>query len=200
MTHRLIANVTCPDGLASRRLVLGASLGAMAGLSLWPAAASAASASELSANGSAALQRLYASNTKARQLGQKARAILVFPTITKAGFMVGGQGGDGVLFMGGRAAGYYSIYAGSFGLQIGAQKFSYALFFITQSALDYLQKSKGWAIGSGPSVVVIDQGKAKTMNTTTLSQDVYAFPFGQKGLMAGLGLEGSKITPIHPKD
>jgi lipid-binding SYLF domain-containing protein len=198
MTHRLEANPTGPNTFVSRRLVLAASAGALAGSSLWPAASRAASASELASKGQAALQRLYASNTKARQLGAKARAILVFPTITKAGFMVGGQGGDGVLLMGGRPAGYYSIYAGSFGLQIGAQKFSYALFFITQSALDYLQKSKGWAIGSGPSVVVIDEGKAKTMNTTTLSQDVYAFPFGQKGLMAGLGLEGSKITPIHP--
>jgi lipid-binding SYLF domain-containing protein len=197
MSHHFIANAPGPGGPASRRLVLGASL-AMAGLGLWPAVASAASASELTTEGSAALQRLYAQNAKAREMGRRARAVLVFPTITKAGFMVGGQGGNGVLFMNGRAAGFYSLYAASFGLQVGAQKFSYALFFITQSALDYLRKSKGWAIGSGPSVVVIDEGKAKTMNTTTLSQDVYAFPFGQKGLMAGLGLEGSKITPINP--
>jgi lipid-binding SYLF domain-containing protein len=181
-----------------RRLVLTGGGLALAAASLWPVAAFAASKSELYRDAYAALQRLYATNDKARQLGRKSRGILVFPTITKAGFMVGGQGGKGVLFVNGQTAGYYSLFAGSFGLQAGAQKFSYALFFVTQSALDYLQKSKGWAIGSGPSVVVIDQGKAKTMNTTTLSQDVYAFPFGQKGLMAGLGLEGSKITPINP--
>ena len=195
MPPRLTGNT---NSGASRRLVMAGAAGALAGFGLWPALASAASASELSADGAAALQKLYSQSEKARQLGRKARAILVFPSITKAGFMVGGQGGQGVLFVDRQPVGYYSLYAGSFGLQIGAQKFSYALFFITQSALDYLQKSKGWAIGSGPSVVVIDQGKAKTMNTTTLSQDVYAFPFGQKGLMAGLGLEGSKITPIHP--
>ena len=125
-------------------------------------------------------------------------AILIFPKITKAGFLVGGQGGNGVLLMGGRPAGYFSIYAGSFGLQAGVQQFSYAQFIITRSALDYMKKSDGWAIGSGPSVVVVDEGFAKTMNTTTLSNDVYAMPFGQKGLMAGLGLEGSKITRIHP--
>jgi lipid-binding SYLF domain-containing protein len=158
----------------------------------------AASAAKIDSEATAALQQLYSQSDKARELGRKALAILIFPKITKAGFMVGGQGGNGVLRQGGKTAGYYSLYAGSFGLQVGAQKFSYALFFISRSALDYLRKSDGWAIGSGPSVVVIDEGKARTMNTTTLSQDVYAMPFGQKGLMAGLGLEGSKITPIHP--
>lgn len=96
-------------------------------------------------------------------------------------------------------AAFFEIGAASFGLQAGMQTFSYALFFITDSALDYLRKSSGWAIGSGPSLVVVDKGFAKSLNTTTLNQDVYAIPFGQEGLMAGLGLEGSKITQIHPK-
>jgi lipid-binding SYLF domain-containing protein len=179
----------------SRRLVIGAALAPL----LWPAAALAkASAASIDAEASAALQKLYGQSDKAQELGRRARAILIFPKIKKAGFMVGGLGGDGVLRQGGRSASYYSIYAGTVGLQAGVQTYSFALFFITQSAIDYLRKSDGWAIGSGPSVVVVDQGKAKTMNTTTLSQDVYAMPFGQKGLMAGLGLEGSKITPIHP--
>jgi lipid-binding SYLF domain-containing protein len=183
----------------ARRVVLTGALGAAVAPALWPTHSLAkAPAAQLSAEGSAALQQLYAGSDKARELGRKARAILVFPKIKKAGFMIGGQGGDGVLLQGGQAVGYYSLYAGSFGLQAGVQKFSYALFFITQSSLDYLKKSDGWAIGSGPSVVVVDTGKARTMNTTTLSQDVYAFPFGQKGLMAGLGLEGSKITRINP--
>jgi lipid-binding SYLF domain-containing protein len=182
-----------------RRLVLGAAAGVMLTPAFWPSSSQAATASELSTSGATALQQLYATSDKAREMGRKARAILVFPSIKKAGFMVGGQGGQGVLFQNGRSVGYYSLYAGSFGLQAGVQKFSYALFFITQSAIDYLNKSDGWAIGSGPSVVVVDKGKAKTMTTTTLSQDVYAFPFGQKGLMAGLGLEGSKITRFTPK-
>jgi lipid-binding SYLF domain-containing protein len=100
--------------------------------------------------------------------------------------------------MGGKTVGYYNLSAASFGLQAGGQTFSYALFFMTDSALDYLQKSDGWSIGSGPSVVVVDKGAAASMTSTSITQDVYAVPFGQRGLMAGLGLEGSKITHIHP--
>jgi lipid-binding SYLF domain-containing protein len=158
--------------------------------------ASAATAAELSADGRAALGRLYAQSSKASRVGRSAKAILVFPKIVKAGLVVGGQGGEGVLFVRGKPTAYYKIGAASFGLQAGGQSFSYALFLMTDKAVAHLEKSNGWSIGSGPSVVVIDQGKAKTMNTTTLKDDVYAFPFGQKGLMAGLGLEGSKISRI----
>jgi len=164
-----------------------------------PGVSAAATAEELSSNSHLALDRLFALRPEARQWATKARAILVFPEIVKAGFMVGAQGGDGALIEKGKVVGFYRIAAGSFGLQAGAQKFSYALFFMTQQALDYLKSSNGWSIGSGPSVVVLDEGAAKSMNTTTMRKDVYAVPFGQKGLMAGLGLEGSKITPIHPK-
>jgi lipid-binding SYLF domain-containing protein len=185
----------------TRRDLLITAVGAFAivGLDLSAHAATPGSdAAVLARDSQAALARLYAANTKARDLGEKARAILIFPRIVKAGFMIGGQGGDGALIENGKAVEFYNIAAGSFGFQAGVQTFSYALFFITESALDYLSKSQGWAIGTGPSVVVVDQGFAKTLNTTTLSQDVYAMPFGQKGLMAGLGLEGSKITQIHP--
>jgi lipid-binding SYLF domain-containing protein len=159
--------------------------------------AEAATAAELNANGKAALDRLYAKSDRARRYGRDARAILVFPKIVKAGLVVGGQGGEGVLFVRGRPAGYYKIGAASFGLQAGGQSFSYALFLMNDKALTYLRKSDGWAIGSGPSVVVVDKGAAMSTTSTTIAKDVYAFPFGQKGLMAGLGLEGSKITPIR---
>jgi lipid-binding SYLF domain-containing protein len=165
---------------------------------LAPAAQGKASKAEIDRDAQAALQQLYATSPKAKELSGKARAILVFPKIVKAGLMIGGLSGNGVLLQKGRPVGYYNLSAGTYGLQAGAQKYSYALFFIAKSAVDYLAKSDGWAIGSGPSVVVMDEGKAKTMNSTTLSQDVYAFPFAQKGLMAGLGLEGSKITKINP--
>jgi lipid-binding SYLF domain-containing protein len=159
-------------------------------------AAYAATAAELNTSGKSALNRLYAQSGKAAALGRSARAILVFPKIVKAGFVVGGQGGEGVLFVQGRPVGYYRISAVSYGLQAGGQSYSYALFFMNQKALDYLRKSDGWAIGSGPSVVVVDKGKAMSTTSTTIAEDVAAFPFGQKGLMAGLGLEGSKIKPI----
>jgi lipid-binding SYLF domain-containing protein len=160
--------------------------------------AHAASASQINADAGRALRSLYAVQPKARELGRRAKAVLIFPKIVKAGLVVGGQSGDGALLIGGRTTAYYNLSAASFGLQAGAETFSYALFFMTDSALDYLQKSDGWAIGSGPSVVVVDKGAAASLTSTTATQDVYAFPFGQRGLMAGLSLEGSKITRIYP--
>jgi lipid-binding SYLF domain-containing protein len=190
-----------PDGIpATTRRVLVTAVPAallLSGLAA-PAAWAAASKAELNRDGQAALQQLYSVAPKAREMGAKARAILVFPRIVKAGLMVGGLTGNGVLLEGGRPTQYFNLSAATYGLQIGAQKYAYALFFINQSAIDYLKKSDGWAIGSGPSVVVMDEGKALSTTSTTVTQDVYAFPFGQKGLMAGLGLEGSKITQIHP--
>jgi lipid-binding SYLF domain-containing protein len=118
-------------------------------------------------------------------------------TLVKAGFVIGGQGGEGVLFVRGRPPAYYKIRAVSYGLQAGGQSFSYALFLMNDKALRYLDESNGWAIGAGPSVVVVDQGKALSTTSTTVAKDVYAFPFGQKGLMAGMGLEGSKISRIQ---
>ncbi|HEX4800954.1 MAG TPA: lipid-binding SYLF domain-containing protein [Sphingomicrobium sp.] len=157
----------------------------------------AASAAQLNADGQAALSRLYAQSDRARRYARDAHAILVFPKIVKAGFLIGGQGGEGVLFVRGRPTAYYKIGAVSYGLQAGGQSFSYALFLMNDAAIRYLNRSDGWAIGSGPSVVVVDKGAAMSTTSTTLAKDVYAFPFGQKGLMAGLGLEGSKITRIN---
>lgn len=183
-----------PAGCPSRRgVVAGALL-----LAAVPGASVAANRADLERDAQASLRTLYGASPKAAELGRKARAVLVFPQIVKAGFMVGGQNGSGVLFEGGRPVGYYRISAGSFGFQAGAQTFSYALFFMTADSLAYLKKSDGWAIGSGPSVVVVDKGMAKTINTTTVGQAVYAIPYGQHGLMGGVGLEGSKISPIHP--
>ncbi|HZR82960.1 MAG TPA: YSC84-related protein [Candidatus Binatia bacterium] len=158
--------------------------------------ATADSGPELQRNASRALQDLYASNADAKDLGKRARAVLVFPKIIKAGFMFGGQMGEGVLFKKGKPAGYYSSFAASYGFQAGLQWFGYALFFMNDSALSYLDKSDGWEIGSGPSVVVVEKGYGKSFTSTTLTQDVYAFIFSQKGLMGGMGLQGSKITKI----
>ena len=179
-----------------RNLVLVAiALAVVAGSS---AAAHAASAGTISADARAALSRLYKSNPSARMLGQKAKAILVFPHILKAGFMFGGQGGDGAMFKGGKTTAYYRSVAASYGFQAGIQEFSYAFFFMNESALQYLDKSDGWEIGSGPSLVVVDEGFGKSLTSTTLTQDVYAYIYGQKGLMGGIGIQGSKITRIHP--
>jgi len=158
----------------------------------------APSASEIDQRVTSALNSLYANNPKAKELGAKAKGILVFPDIKKGAFLIGAQFGFGALRKRGRTAGYYRTGAASYGFQAGVKQFGYALFFMTNSALDYLNQSGGWAIGSGPSIVVLDQGAASSLSTTSLRSDVYAFVFDQQGLMGGMGLEGSKITQITP--
>lgn len=158
----------------------------------------APSASEIDRHVTAALNELYAHNEAARTLGAKAKAVLVFPDIRKGAFIVGAQYGYGALRRGRKTIGYYRTGAASYGFQAGVKEFGYALFFMTPSALAYLEKSSGWAIGTGPTVVVVDQGFARSLTTTSLRSDVYAFVFDQKGLMAGIGIEGSKITKISP--
>lgn len=183
---------------AYRRGFTALGAGACAPAMLVPAPAIAASARTLDLSAAAALKRLHAANENARALSTRARGVLVFPKITKAGFVVSGREGEGVLWARGAANAYYRIAAASFGLQDGAQMFSLAMFFISQSALDYLGKSQARATGAGPDVVVADCGTAKYVNTATLSQDVYAMAFGQKGLIAATALAGTKIARIHP--
>jgi len=148
---------------------------------------------ELNKDAQAALASLYAKLPKAKALSAKAIAILVFPKVTKAGLGIGGLHGDGVLIKGGQPVAYYDTSGGSFGLQAGVQTYGYALFFMNESALQALDKADGFEIGVGPSVVVIDEGAAKQTTTTTAKDDIDAFIFSQKGLMAGVGIQGNKI-------
>ncbi len=158
----------------------------------------AASAQKIDQGVTAALKRLYAESPTAKMLGQQAKGILVFPGVVKGGLIIGGQWGEGALRERGRTVRYYRTVAASYGLQAGGQKFGYALFFMDDDSLKYLETSSGWEIGTGPSVVVVDKGVAKSMGTTASREGVFAFIFGQKGLMAGIGIQGSKITPITP--
>jgi lipid-binding SYLF domain-containing protein len=156
-------------------------------------------AAEISKDSQAALDELYTKVDGAKALGAKANAVLVFPKITKAGFVVGGKHGDGALIKGGKTVGYYSTTGGSVGLQAGVQTYGYAMFFMNDKALQQLDKADGFEVGVGPTVVVLDEGKAKDVTTTTVKHDIYAFIFGQKGLMAGVGIQGNKITKINPE-
>jgi lipid-binding SYLF domain-containing protein len=158
------------------------------------------SAAEIDRDVDYALQSLLESNPAARNLAAQAKGILVFPNIVKAGFMVGAQyGRGGALRVRGQTVGYYNSVAASYGMQAGVQSFGYALFFMNDAAMNYLNRSEGWEIGVGPSIVIVDAGRAKSLTTTTAKDNVYAFIFGQRGLMAGVGLQGSKITRIYPE-
>ena len=143
------------------------------------------------------LKGLYAESATARALGPKAKGILVFPSIVKGGFIVGGQYDEGALLENGKTKGYYNTVQVSYGFQAGLQKYGYALFFMTESAMRYLDRSDGWELGVGPSIVVIDTGMARSKTTTTLQAEIYAFFFNQQGLMGGLGLQGTKISRIE---
>ena len=177
-------------------------LGAMLAVaSLWvlnPTIALGASASEINSSATAALSNLYRSTPGAKALANKSKGILIFPNIVKGGFIVAGQFGDGALRERGRTVGYYRSVSASVGFQAGAQAFGYVLFFMDNDSLRYLDKSDGWELGTGPSLVVLDKGFGKNLSTTTLQKGVYAFIFDQKGLMGGVGIQGSKITKITP--
>jgi lipid-binding SYLF domain-containing protein len=161
-------------------------------------AALAATAQEIDRDSTAALQMLYANTPGAKDLGNQARGVLVFPNIVKGGFLFAAQFGDGALRQGGNTVGYYRSLAASYGFQAGIESFGYVLFFMDDASLQYLNNSDGWELGTGPTLVVLDEGFAKNFSTTTLQSGVYAFIFDQKGLMGGLGIQGSKITKINP--
>lgn len=158
--------------------------------------ARAASAEEIDHDSHRALDQLYDTNSAAAAIGKQARAVLIFPKIVKAGFVLGGAYGEGELIRHDHVAGYYSTGTASWGLQAGAQAYGYALFLMTKKAEDYVHHTKGWEIGVGPTVVVVDAGVARNLSTSTLKDDAYAFIFDQKGLMAGVSIEGSKVTRI----
>lgn len=158
--------------------------------------ANAASEEDLRKDADQALQTLYKSNPVAEAISKKARAVLVFPNVVKAGLVFGGSYGEGVLTEGSRVLGYYNSVSASWGWQAGAQSYSYVVFLMNDKAVKYLRQSKGWEIGVGPSVVVVDEGAAKNLSTSTLKKDAYAFIFDQQGLMASLSIEGTKISEI----
>jgi lipid-binding SYLF domain-containing protein len=164
----------------------------------FPSTAHAAStAADLDKDSEEALRQLFRSNPVAADIAKQARAVLVFPNIVKAGFIFGGAYGEGELKQEGKVVNYYNSLSGSWGLQAGAQSYGYVVFLMNDKAEKYVKESKGWEIGVGPTVVLVNEGVAKNLSTSTLKDDAYAFIFGQQGLMAGVSIEGTKISKIR---
>jgi lipid-binding SYLF domain-containing protein len=157
---------------------------------------SAATTQNIDAMSVAALDSLVQNNAAARAIAGKSRAVLIFPSIVKAGLVFGGAYGEGELRRGSNVVGYYNSFTGSWGLQAGAQSYGYAVFLMNEEAENYVTTSDGWEIGVGPTVVVVDQGVAENISSSTLQDDAYAFIFDQNGLMAGVSIEGTKITKV----
>ena len=166
-------------------------------LATTPVLALAASTADLEMDAARTLGTLYRHNPVAEAIGQQAKGILVFPKIVKAGLIVGGSYGEGVMLQGGQVVGYYSSASASWGWQAGAQSYAYVLFLMNDPALRHLDQSKGWEVGVGPSVVLVNEGVARSLSTTTLKEDAYAFVTDQQGLMASLSIEGTKITRLR---
>ena len=158
--------------------------------------ATVATAEDLDKDAQQSLQRLYQLHPVAKQLSQNAKAVLVFPSVVKAGLVFGGGYGEGELLQGSKVEAYYNSVTASWGLQAGAQTYGYVVFLMNDKALRYVRETHGWEIGVGPTVVVVDEGVAKNLSTSTLKDDAYAFIFSQTGLMAGVSIEGTKISKI----
>ena len=183
--------------LPRRRLpwLLAMGLGAvMLGSSMGQAMA--ATAEDLNKDASQTLTTLYGHNPTAEVIAKKAKAILVFPKVIKAGLVFGGAYGEGVLMKAGKATEYYNSVSASWGFQAGAESYAYVVFLMSDKAVNYLAKSDGWELGVGPTVVAVNEGIAKNLSTSTLKDDAYAFITDQQGLMASLSIEGTKITRI----
>ena len=158
--------------------------------------ASAKSAAEIDAEANQALKALYEKSSAAKELGEKASGILIFPTITKGGIIVGGEYGEGVLRAGGKSESYYSSASGSIGLQLGISSRSLVIMFMTQDALTHFMNADGWEVGVNADVTVVEAGATGSLDTTTSKSPVVAFNFGEAGLMAGVSIEGTKVSKI----
>jgi lipid-binding SYLF domain-containing protein len=144
----------------------------------------------------AALNRFYKQVGGAKEFMSQAKAVLVMPNVTKAGFFAGGQYGEGALRIGGKTAGYYNLVAGSFGFTFGAQRMDIIIAFMTDEALQGFRKVDGWEIGIDGNVALITIGAGTRLDTTTARDPIVGFVFDAKGLMADLSLKGAKFTRI----
>ncbi|MDX2422181.1 MAG: YSC84-related protein [Amphritea sp.] len=168
-----------------------------AAFSFTASGAYAATAEDLNNDADQALQTLYKTSPVAMDLSKRAKAVLVFPNIVKAGLIFGGSFGEGVLLKDSKVVDYYNSVTGSWGLQAGAQSYGYAGFLMKDTAVKYLEDTRGWEIGIGPTVVVVTEGMAKNLSSLTLKDEAYASIFDQQGLMLGVSIEGTKISRIN---
>ena len=155
-----------------------------------------ASKAEIDAEIKAALDELYKTSPEAKELSAQAKGILVFPSIVKAGLVIGGAYGEGALIIDGKKVQYYNNIAGSIGFQLGVEKRSEVYMFLKADALKEFRNASGWSGGGDASVAVAVWGAGGVANVESIKEPVVAFVFSPKGLMYNLTLEGSKINKI----
>lgn len=156
----------------------------------------AKTAKEIDSEANEAL-KLFSKHVKgAKEFLNAAKGVVVIPNIVKAGLGVGGQYGEGALRIGGKTVAYYSLAAGSVGVQIGAQKTNLVLVFRQDEALKKFRAGSGWKAGVDGSVALIDTGAGKSLDTMNVNDPIVAFLFGQQGLMVSATIEGAKFTKL----
>jgi lipid-binding SYLF domain-containing protein len=181
---------------SARALIAALAMGFVIVLGTGPA--SAKSAAEIDAEANQALETLYKESSAAKELGAKASGILVFPSITKGGFIVGGEYGEGVLRVDGESQAYYSSASGSIGLQLGLSTRSLVIMFMTEKALEGFTGADGWEAGVNADVTVVEAGATGSLDTLTAQNPIIGFNFGEEGLMAGVSVEGTKVSKLDP--
>lgn len=167
------------------------------GLMLGGAPGHAASAAALDADGHATMERFFSSVAGSRDLANKAQGILVFPSVVKAGMGIGGEYGEGVLYIRGKPQAYYNVISASIGFQLGVQARSVIIMFMNEPALASFRRTKGWKVGVDGSVAIITVGAGGSVDTQRITAPVVGFILDPKGLMYNLTLEGSKISRIN---
>jgi lipid-binding SYLF domain-containing protein len=178
---------------------VGLSVLLLISMALFPHIALGATKTEINASVGVALERFATGVKGGEAFLRAAKGVLVIPRIKQAGFMVGGKYGNGALRIGGKSVGYYNLAAGSVGFQIGAQEFNVLLCFMDEKVLQKFRASEGWQVGVDGQVTLVNIGAGGSVDTTKLKEPIVGFVFGQKGLMAGISLEGLKFTKTNPK-
>jgi lipid-binding SYLF domain-containing protein len=158
----------------------------------------AATKAEINASAKAAMDRFKKQVKGGTEYLKAAKGVLVMPNITKAGFIVGGQYGQGALQIAGKTVDYYSLAAGSVGFQIGAEKYDMVILFMTDKVLKKFMKSEGWEAGVDAEVTLIEVGADISVETLRSQNPIAGFVFDQKGLMGGVSIKGAKFTRIKP--
>lgn len=156
----------------------------------------AATAKEIDASADAALKLFYETVKGGKALLQKAKGVLILPGVIKAGFGIGAEYGEGALRVGGKTVEYYSLTAGSIGLQIGAQKKNVILAFMDDEVLKKFRARSGWKAGVDGSVAAVNVGTGASVDTIKINDPIVSFVFGQRGLMANATIEGAKFTKL----
>ncbi len=182
------------------RHLIAAFVGAIVALSGWLSSpASAGSAREIDTSVDEALVRFEKEVKNGKIFLENSKGVLVFPSVFKAGLVIGTEEGEGALRIGGKTVDYYGTAAASFGLQAGGQVKTVIVVFLEEGALKRFRESEGWKAGVDGSIALVTLGAEGAIDTETVKDPIVGFVFGQKGLMSNLTFEVTRFTKLDKR-